>query len=90
MVAGVDHRDERIVLETSRYRISGVLRLPRDGYRSRLTDYLNSSERAFLPLTDVEIIPLEGERRSERRPFLALSIRQIVLAMPADAGPAEE
>ena len=44
----VEHRDERIVVETDRYRITGMLRLPRDGYRSRLTDYLNSSERAFL------------------------------------------
>jgi uncharacterized protein DUF6812 len=84
MVAGVDHRDERIVVETERYRITGALRLPRDGYRSRLTDYLNSAERAYLPLTDVEIVPLEGERRSERRSFVALSIRHIVLAMPAD------
>jgi hypothetical protein len=90
MVAGVDHRDEHIMVETSRYRITGVLRLPRDGYRSRLTDYLNSSERVFLPLTHVEIMPLEGERRSERRAFVALSIRHIVLATPADAGQAEE
>ncbi len=90
MVAGVDHRDEHIMVETSRYRITGVLRLPRDGYRSRLTDYLNSSERVFLPLTHVEIMPLEGERRSERRAFVAVSIRHIVLATPADAGHAEE
>jgi len=54
----VEHRDERIVVETDRYRITGMLRLPRDGYRSRLTDYLNSSERAFLALTDVEVPPL--------------------------------
>ena len=51
----MEHRDERIIVETERYRITGVLRLPRDGYRSRLTDYLNASERSFLPLTDVEI-----------------------------------
>jgi hypothetical protein len=84
-VGAVEHRDERIVVETSRYRISGVLRLPRDGYRSRLSDYLNASERAFLPLTDVEISALETGQASERRPFLALSLRHIVLAMPADA-----
>ena len=40
------------MVETDRYRITGLLRLPRDGYRSRLTDYLNSSERAFVALTD--------------------------------------
>jgi hypothetical protein len=81
----VEHRDRRIVLETSRYRITGVLHMPRDGYRSRLTDYLNSSERAFLALTDVELVPLEPPAdRSEHHPFLALSVSQIVLAMPED------
>ncbi len=79
----MEHRDERIVVETDRHRITGVLRLPRDGYRSRLTDYLNSSERAFLALTDVEIAPLNGPGPPERRPFLALSLRHVVLAMPA-------
>lgn len=32
-----------------------MLRLPADGYRSRLTDYLNASELGFLALTDVEV-----------------------------------
>jgi hypothetical protein len=85
----VEHRDEKIVVETDRYRITGMLRLPRDGYRSRLTDYLNASERSFLPLTDVEIVPLGDGASGERRPFLALSLRHIVLAMPVDAGLAE-
>jgi hypothetical protein len=86
----VEHRDERIIVETARYRITGTLRLPRDGYRSRLTDYLNASERSFLPLTDVEISSLEGPGGAERRAFVALSLGQIVLAMPADARRAEE
>lgn len=94
--SAVEHRDERIVVETSRHRISGVLRLPRDGYRSRLTDYLNASERSFLPLTDVEIRPLEAESHAEHmphtehRPFLALSLQHIVLAMPSDPGQTDE
>ncbi len=77
-------------METSSHRITGVLRLPRDGYRSRLTDYLNASERTFLPLTNVEIVSLDGSREVERRAFVALSINQIVLAMPADAAVVEE
>jgi hypothetical protein len=81
----VDTRDERILIETDRYRITGMLRLPKDGYRSRLTDYLNASERSFLPLTDVEIVPLDNGASPQRRPFMALSLRHIVLAMPADA-----
>ena len=79
----MEHRDERILLETERYRITGVLRLPRDGYRSRLTDYLNSSDRTFLALTDVELVPLNGGE-TQRRPFLALSIDHVVLALPLD------
>jgi hypothetical protein len=85
IVEGLDHRDERIVVETNRYRITGVLRLPRDGYRSRLTDYLNASERAFLALTDVEVATLDRPSPAEHRDFLALSLRHIVLAMPVDA-----
>lgn len=82
----MEHRDERIVVETERYRITGLLRLPRDGYRSRLTDFLNSSERAFLALTDVSIAPLTGREADRHRSFLALSLRHVVLAMPAEEG----
>jgi hypothetical protein len=85
MVACMEHRDERIVVETARHRLTGVVRLPRDGYRSRLTDYLNASERDFLALTDVEIEPLEGGGPLERREFVALSLSHVVLVMPADA-----
>jgi hypothetical protein len=81
---GVEQRDERIIVETDRHRISGSLRLPADGYRSRLTDYLNSSEREFLALTDVELTSLQGTPQVERHDFIALSLRHVVLAMPAD------
>jgi hypothetical protein len=84
----VEHRDERILVETGRYRITGVLRLPRDGYRSRLTDYLNSSEQAFVALTDVELVPFDGGE-SQRRPFLAVSLQHVVLAMPLDGQPVQ-
>jgi Family of unknown function (DUF6812) len=80
----MEQRDERIIVETDRHRITGSLRLPTDGYRSRLTDYLNSSEREFLALTDVELTNLQGTPRVERRDFIALSLRHIVLAMPAE------
>ena len=55
-----------------------------DGYRSRLTDYLNAAEREFLALTDVEVTNLEGTPRVEKREFIALSLRHVVLAMPAE------
>jgi hypothetical protein len=84
----VEHREERIIVETDRYRITGTLRLPRDGYRSRLTDFLNSADRAFLALTDVQLEDLYLEPGDEpppveHREFLALALAHIVLAMPA-------
>ena len=79
----VDQRSERIIVETDRHRITGDLALPADGYRSRLTDYLNASEREFVALTDVEVTTLQGSPRVEKRAFIALSLRHVVLAMPA-------
>jgi hypothetical protein len=83
----MEQRDERIVVETERYRIAGALRLPRDGYRSRLTDYLNASERAFIPLTDVTLARLDGAGGVEHREFLVLALGHVVLAMPAQEAP---
>jgi hypothetical protein len=80
----VEQREQRIVVETDRYRISGVLNMPRDGYRSRLTDYLNASERSFVALTEVELRHLDGRGKPERHDYLALSLSHVVLATPAD------
>jgi hypothetical protein len=73
-----------VVFHTLSHRISGRLRLPSDGYRSRLSDYLNAPERTFLPLTEVEIAPLDGSSEIERRDFVALSVRHVVFASPLD------
>jgi hypothetical protein len=80
----VEQREQRIIVETDRYRLTGQLNMPRDGYRSRLTDYLNASERAFVALTDVDVEPLDGQGQRQHRDFLALSLSHVVLAMPAD------
>jgi hypothetical protein len=85
----MEHREERIVVETDRYRVTGLISMPRDGYRSRLTDYLNASERAFIALTDVEFVPLDGSHAAEHRSFLALSLSHVVLAMPANGAKPE-
>jgi hypothetical protein len=82
--ARMEQREQRVVIETERYRITGALSMPRDGYRSRLTDYLNASERAFVALTDVQLEPLDGGSEPRHREFLALSLSHVVLAMPVD------
>jgi hypothetical protein len=76
----IEHRQERIRLETARHRIEGLLTLARDGYRSRLSDVLNASERDFLTLTEVTVAPLDGGP-PENHPFLAVARRHIVFAV---------
>jgi hypothetical protein len=89
MVTAVDLREERITIETDRYRITGIVKLPRDGYRSRMTDYLNAFERGFLAMTDVVIEPLDGSAPGEQRDFVAVAVRHIVLAGPAPGSATE-
>jgi hypothetical protein len=79
----MEHRTERVIIETNRHRIVGALTLPREGYRSRMSDYLNASERDFISLTDVEVAVLDGDAPAERHEFVVVSLRHIVLALPA-------
>jgi hypothetical protein len=79
---GLDHRQERIRVETQRHRIEGLLMLARDGYRSRVSDVLNASERDFLTLTDVTVEPLDGGP-VESHPFVVVARRHIVFAVAA-------
>jgi hypothetical protein len=78
----VQHRRERIYVETDRHRISGILTLPTDGYRSRLSDFRNASERDFISLTDcvVELIGRDGA--GTEHGFIAVSRHHIVFAIP--------
>lgn len=80
----IDHRRERIRVETAKHRIEGNVTLARDGFRSRVSDMLNASERDFLTLTDATITPLDGGP-SESHGFLAVARRHIVFAVLADA-----
>jgi hypothetical protein len=82
----VDQRQERIRIETARHRIEGVLTLARDGYRSRVSDVLNASERDFITLTDVTVAPLEGGP-VELHPYMSLARRHIVFALAASDSP---
>jgi hypothetical protein len=81
--SGVDHRQERIRIETERHRIDGVITLARDGYRSRVSDVLNASERDFITLTDVTVAPLDGGP-VELHSYLSLARRHIVFAVAAE------
>jgi hypothetical protein len=77
---GIDQRTERIRIETERHTIEGVLTLARDGYRSRVSDVLNASERDFITLTDVTVTPLDGGP-VELHAYMSLARRHIVFAV---------
>jgi hypothetical protein len=80
----MDHRRERIRVETERQRIEGYITLARDGYRSRVSDVLNASERDFITLTEATVEALEGGPR-ELHPFLTLARRHIVFVVAASS-----
>ncbi len=84
--SNVEHRRERVRIETERHRIEGVITLARDGYRSRVSDVLNAAERDFITLTDVTVAPLEGGP-VELHPYLTLARRHIVFAVAAPGTP---
>jgi uncharacterized protein DUF6812 len=77
MVAPMPIRRIRVQIETERLQITGVLQLPTEGYRSRVTDYLNGHDTGFFALTDAELTPLDGSP-AETREYIAVGVRHIV------------
>ncbi len=78
----METRVERVVLETPRHRIVGDLHLPREGYRSRLSDFLNRGDLEFIPLVNAEISSANGSAATESRSFLAVATGHVQLAYP--------
>ena len=81
----MDHRLETVIVETDRYRIEGKLTLPREGYRSRLSDYVNQRDRDFFAFQDATMTPLSGDGESRQVPFLMVARRHVVMVTP-DSG----
>ena len=79
----MQQRLQRVELETARHRITGSVTLAESGFRSRVSDLLNATEREFLALTDVTIAPLDGGE-PVRREFVAVSRAHVVYVTPAD------
>jgi hypothetical protein len=85
MRRAVDLREEQVMLETDRYRITGALTLPREGYRSRLSDYVNQRDREFLTLSDARIEPLDGSGQARTETFLMIGRSHVRLIAPVSA-----
>jgi len=79
-MSDAERRQERVRLETTAHRIMGTVTLARDGYRSRLSDLLNASERDFVTLTQVTLAPHDGSAE-EHHDFMAVGRSQIVFAV---------
>ncbi len=77
----MQHRFERISIDTPRHRIVGVATLAQDGYRSRLSDLLNAPERDFISLTDATVTELDGGGEAARHAFIAVHRQHIVFAV---------
>ena len=50
----MDNRQQRVLIETDRHRITGSITMPTGGFRSRLSDFLNHAEKEFIALTEIE------------------------------------
>jgi hypothetical protein len=75
----MDLREEQVVLETDRYRIVGSLTLPREGYRSRLSDYVNQRDREFFAVSDATITSLDDTESSRQASFIMVARRHVTL-----------
>jgi Family of unknown function (DUF6812) len=80
----MENQNIRVVLEMERHRILGDMTLPVEGYRSRLSDFLNQGDLDFVVLTNVTIIEhLEsGGTEATEQEFIAVGARHILLAYP--------
>ena len=81
----MEWRQERVVVETERYRVEGTLTLPREGYRSRLSDHLNRRDQEFFTVVDAQLTRLDGSGQDWTAPVLMLARRHIRLIVPVEA-----
>ncbi len=77
----MQHRYERISIDTPRHRIVGVATLAADGYRSRLSDLLNAPEREFIALTDATVELLDSDTEAIHHEFIAVHRSHVVFAV---------
>jgi hypothetical protein len=75
----MENRVERVVLEMDRHRIYGDLTLPREGYRSRLSDYVNQRDREFFAVSDATVTSLDDTESTRRASFIMVARRHVTL-----------
>lgn len=80
----METRTQRVVLETAMHQIIGDVTLPREGYLSRFSDFLNQSEVTFVAVTNVTVVKrtASGPPDAMELPFIAVGISHIEVAYP--------
>jgi len=78
---GMHFRRLRVRLETDHHVIEGTLQLPSEGYRSRMTDFFCAHDSDFVAITDAELTWIDGRSPAERREYVAVSVRHIVIGV---------
>lgn len=78
----MDLRQESVVVETGRYRVTGRMTLPAEGYGSRLSDHVNRRDLEFFTMQDAELTPLDGGT-AWTTPLLMLASQHVHLVVPA-------
>ena len=73
-----------MVLITDRHRVVGNLLLPREGYLSRFSDFINRTELRFIPLTDAVVAERDnaGPAGTSEHEFIAIGSDHVELAFP--------
>ncbi|MBA2792929.1 MAG: hypothetical protein H0U32_02915 [Thermoleophilaceae bacterium] len=78
----MDRKRERVILETSRYRISGDVTLPPEGYKSRLSDHLNEPQREFVIVLDAIMTPFDDPDNRFRSQVVMINRSKIDVIFP--------
>ena len=78
-----DTRRERVVLETERQHIVGEVILPAEGFRTRLSDLLNSEGLKFISLVDARVTD-HGSGQTVQRKFIAVARDHVQVAYEDD------
>ena len=74
--AGYKGKRIEVEIQTDTFKIRGTLFVPlagEGGYSSRLSDFLNNSDKRFLALTHVKVEALPEPEAKFEAPFLALN-----------------
>jgi hypothetical protein len=66
--------------------VEGDLTMPREGYRSRLSDHINRRDLEFFAIQDAKLTAIDGSGSEWQAPVVLLARRHIRLIVPASEG----